>query len=155
MIADTVRRDFPSLEILHIADTTAAAVKAAGMTRVGLLGTRPTMSDGSWLKERLGAHGIEVVTPEREEDLRRCYDIICQELSFDVFTDESRAFFVEMATELVKSGAEGVVLGCTEIELLVKAEDAPGVTLFASAALHMEAAARVSLGLTSVAALEP
>ena len=91
----------PQLQVLHIADTTAAAIKAAGFAKVGLLGTKPTMEDGSWLKARLAAHGIEVVVPEHEAELRRCYDIICQELSLDVFTEPSRAFFVGLARALV------------------------------------------------------
>ena len=146
----------PQLQVLHIADTTAAAIKAAGLTRVGLLGTKPTMENGSWLQARLAAHGIEVVVPEREAELRRCYDIICQELSLEIFTEESRAFMVGLARALVaERGAQAVVLGCTEIELLVRADDAPGVVLFASAALHMEAAAKVQVGLLSSADLNP
>ena len=156
LVCDEVAVKHPQLQVLHIADTTAAAIKAAGFTRVGLLGTKPTMEDGSWLKARLAAHGIEVVVPEGEAELRRCYDIICQELSLDLFTEESRAFMVGLARALVaERGAQGVVLGCTEIELLVSAADAPGVVLFASAALHMEAAAKVQVGLLGAAELAP
>ena len=156
LICPAVSSTYPQLEVVHIADTTAAAIKAAGYTRVGLIGTQPTMQDGSWLKTRLSAHGVEVVVPQREADLRRCYDIICQELSFDILTDESRAFFVGLARALVaEQGVQGVVLGCTEIELLVEQKDAPDVTLFASAALHMEAAAKVQVGQLKVSELAP
>ena len=94
--------------------------------------------------------------PEGEAELRRCYDIICQELSLDLFTEESRAFMVGLARALVaERGAQGVVLGCTEIELLVSAADAPDVVLYASAALHMEAAAKVQVGLLGAAELAP
>ena len=156
LICPAVSSTYPQLEVVHIADTTAAAIKAAGYTRVGLIGTQPTMPDGSWLKTRLSAHGVEVVVPQREADLRRCYDIICQELSFDILTDESRAFFVGLARALVaEQGVQGVVLGCTEIELLVEQKDAPDVTLFASAALHMEAAAKVQVGQLKVSELAP
>ena len=94
--------------------------------------------------------------PQREAELRRCYDIICQELSFDILTEESRSFFVGLARALVtEQGAQGVVLGCTEIELLVEQKDAPDVTLFASAALHMEAAAKVQVGQLKASELAP
>jgi len=141
---DRVCEALPGLPVLHIADTTAMAIRSRGFTTVGLLGTEPTMQDGSWLKSRLGAHGIHVLVPSEAADLRRCYDIICQELSFNVLKDESRAFFCGLCRSLQAAGAQGVVLGCTEIELLVSQADVPEVPLFCSAELHVAAAARVA-----------
>lgn len=147
---DRVRESLPELPVLHIADTTATAIRERGLKTVGLLGTEPTMRDGSWLKQRLRSHGIKVITPEAALDCRRCYDIICQELSFNVFKDESREFFVGLCRNLKAAGASGVVLGCTEIELLLKAGDVPEVPLFCSAELHIGAAARVCAGQAKV-----
>eukprot|EP00441_Pelagodinium_beii_P014333 CAMPEP_0197654188 /NCGR_PEP_ID=MMETSP1338-20131121/38705_1 /TAXON_ID=43686 ORGANISM="Pelagodinium beii, Strain RCC1491" /NCGR_SAMPLE_ID=MMETSP1338 /ASSEMBLY_ACC=CAM_ASM_000754 /LENGTH=239 /DNA_ID=CAMNT_0043229587 /DNA_START=105 /DNA_END=821 /DNA_ORIENTATION=- len=139
---ERVRTRFPDLPVLHIADCTAAAARGKGP--VGLLGTEPTMRDGSWLKSRLAKHGVEVLVPSSDEDRQRCYKIICDELSFDIFTETSRAFFAELARRLFREGATGgVILGCTEIELLLRQSDVPDVPLFRSAELHIEAAAKV------------
>ena len=105
------------------------------------------MADGSWLKSRLSDHGIATIVPEDPGVLARCYEIIVNELSFNVLTEESRQYFIAVAREMVGRGAEGVILGCTEIELLVKERDAPDLVLFASAHLHMKAAAQVQCGL--------
>lgn len=152
---DIVRTRLPDLPVLHIVDCMAAAIK--GQRRVGLLGTEPTMRDGSWLKGRLAEHGVEVVVPRDASDQQRCYDIIVQELSFSVFKEDSRAFFVDLIRRLHRDqGAEGgVILGCTEIELLVRHGDVPDVPVFRSAELHIEAAARLQAGLTTMEELLP
>ncbi|CAE8609301.1 unnamed protein product [Polarella glacialis] len=149
---DLIRARIPKLPILHIADCVAAAAKGAGSLSLGLLGTEPTMRDGSWLKQRLAAHGVKVVTPSSADDQRRCYDIIKQELSFNIFREESRQFFVDLARKLYhEEGATGgVILGCTEIELLVRKVDADDVPFFRSAELHMDAAARVQAGIADL-----
>ena len=154
-VVPTVRSRLPSLPILHIADTTAAAAKLQGMSTVGLVGTEPTMRDGSWLKSRLEMHGLKVLTPTEPAILRRCYDIICQELSVDVFTDESRVFFVDLVQQLAGVGCEGVILGCTEIELLVPTETVTAVPLLRSAAEHIQAASRVLAGVATLEEFEP
>eukprot|EP00933_Yihiella_yeosuensis_P026616 TRINITY_DN20672_c0_g1_i2.p1 TRINITY_DN20672_c0_g1~~TRINITY_DN20672_c0_g1_i2.p1 ORF type:complete len:228 (+),score=51.09 TRINITY_DN20672_c0_g1_i2:185-868(+) len=148
---DVVRSRIPNLPILHIADCIAVAAKEAG-GKVGLLGTEPTMRDGSWLKQRLAQHGVEVVVPSKAADQQRCYDIIVQELSFNEFREESRAFFVDLARRLhQEEGATGgVILGCTEIELLVRKGDADDVPFFRSAELHMDAAAKVQAGMAAI-----
>lgn len=150
-----VREALPGFPVLHIADTTAQAIRSFGFTKVGLLGTEPTMRDGSWLKSRLAAHGIEVVVPSSEEDTRRCYDIICQELSYNRMEDSSRQFFAQLCRSMMVEGAQGVILGCTEIELLVKAKDVPDVPLFCSAELHIRAAAQVAAGQSRVEDFAP
>mmetsp|Transcript_136823 Transcript_136823/g.381405 ORF Transcript_136823/g.381405 Transcript_136823/m.381405 type:complete len:250 (+) Transcript_136823:61-810(+) len=151
---DRVREALPELPVLHIADTIATAIRGRGFSIVGLLGTEPTMRDGSWLKSRLRRHGVDVLVPAEAADCRRCYDIICQELSFNVLREESRAFFVSLCRSLQTAGAQGVVLGCTEIELLLKAADVPEVPLFCSAELHISAAAQVAAGSARVADFE-
>lgn len=152
---DLVRQRLPDLPVLHIADCTAAAAKGKGP--VGLLGTEPTMRDGSWLKSRLALHGVEVVVPPSEADRRRCYDIICQELSSNIFTDQSRSFFVELVRSLHRDhgAVGGVILGCTEIELLLQQSDVPEVMLYRSADLHIDAAARLQANAISLDELLP
>ena len=157
IVVDAVKLEFPWLPVLHIADTTARAVHGKQMRTVGLIGTEPTMADGSWLRRRLASHGLRVITPSSLDDCKRCYEIICQELSFGVMNASSRDFVVAVARGLLADGAEGVVLGCTELELLITPESCTegSIPFFRSAELHMEAAARVQVGLMSVADFEP
>jgi len=113
-----------SVPLLHIADTTAAAIRHDGLTRVGLLGTRFTMEE-PFLRDRLGGHGIEVVVPPsaaREEVHRVIYD----ELVHGRIEPVSRDRFRAIAAELLATGVEGVVAGCTEIELLLGPDDVAG-----------------------------
>ena len=139
---------------LHIADCTAKAIKDKGLKRVGLLGTEPTMRE-SYLKERLAMHGIETLVPDNDQDLSQIFQFIMHELGFGVFKPETLAFFKDQVAKLVAQGAEGVILGCTEIELLIKQEHCPGVPLFASAELHMDAAAKVVAGAAQLSSYAP
>ncbi|KNC83584.1 hypothetical protein SARC_04168 [Sphaeroforma arctica JP610] len=144
-----------NIPILHIADTSAHAIKQKGLRKVGLLGTKPTMQDGSWLKSRINTHGIEVVAPTKLADLIRCYDIICLELSANIFRDESAEFLLSLIQTLVtEEGCEGVILGCTELEILLTEEKVleakVSIPLFRSAALHIHAAANIAAGQKSV-----
>ena len=143
-----VRELHPSLPVLHIADTTAKAIKERGLTRIGLLGTEPTMRE-EYLKLQLRKHGLEIITPDEDADLKQIFQFIMDELGFGEFKESTRAFFVEQVHKLAARGAEGVVMGCTEIELLLRQQDTPQVPLFASAELHIEAAARVAAGLST------
>ncbi|WP_188940953.1 aspartate/glutamate racemase family protein [Nakamurella endophytica] len=132
-----------SVPLLHLADTTAAAVRAAGLTTVGLLATAFTMEQ-SFYRDRLAAHGLQVLVPEaddRAEVHRIIYDELCQ----GRFLPESRRTYQQVIDRLVAAGAQGVVLGCTEIELLIGAEDSP-VPVFATTRLHVEAGLAAALG---------
>lgn len=113
-----------SVPLLHIADTTAAAIRRDEVTRVGLLGTRFTMEQ-PFLIDRLTGHGIEVVVPPAaaRDDVHR---VIYDELVHGVVRDASRARFRAIAADLLAEGAEGVVAGCTEIELLLGPDDVAG-----------------------------
>ena len=135
---------FPKLRILHIADCCAHRLKDAGISNVGLIGTKPTMEE-KYLKSRLSRHGITTVVPEGASEQEAIYAIICQELSFNIFKDESRAKMVESILGLRAKGAEACILGCTEIELLVKQEHVSDVMLFPSAEIHIETAAKILL----------
>lgn len=150
-----VYRRFPQLSnhVIHIVDCTAAAIKQKGLTSVGLLGTTATMQLGFW-KEQLAKHGVETIVPDLPEQ-NRIYEIICQELSFNVFKDDSREFLHTQAKQLLQRGAQGVVLGCTELELLLKPSDCPDIQTFPSAQLHIETIAQVLAGKRSVCSLMP
>ncbi len=133
-----------SIPLVHIADVAAEAVRGTGVTRVGLLGTAFTMEQ-SFYRDRLARHGLEVVVPSAT-DRMVVHRIIYEELCMGVIREESREAHRAIIDRLVAAGAEGVVLGCTELELLVRADDAP-VPVFATTRLH--AAAAVDLALAS------
>ena len=130
---------------LHLGDTTAAAVRAAGVGRVGLLGTGFTMSQ-PFYADRLRGHGLDVVVPT-EPDQETVHRIIYEELCLGTFLDSSRQAYLEVVDRLVAAGCEGVILGCTEIELLLPMETYAGVPLFPTTRLHCEAAVEAALSL--------
>jgi aspartate racemase len=125
------------LPLLHIADATATAVTAAGLDTIGLLGTAFTMEQDFYVG-RLRDHGLTVVLPD-ERDRADVHRIIYDELVLGVVRDESRATYRAVIDRLVARGARGVILGCTEIELLVSQDDSP-VPVFPTTRLHAEAA---------------
>jgi aspartate racemase len=135
-VADAVE-EASGLEVLHIADATAAAVQAQGLTRVGLIATAFTMEDTFYV-DRLARHGLEVVVPDpagRAEVHRIIYD----ELVRDVVRPGSRERYRRVMEALVADGAEGMVLGCTEVGLLVGPDDTT-VPTFDTCRLHAAAA---------------
>ncbi|MFG3052323.1 aspartate/glutamate racemase family protein [Kitasatospora sp. NPDC048239] len=133
-----------SVPLLHLADATAAAVRTAGLRRVGLLGTAFTMEQ-DFHRGRLEASGLTVLTPDAD-GRALVHRVIYQELCLGVVREESRSEYRRVIGELVAAGAEGVILGCTEIELLVGAEDS-SVPLFPTARLHAEAAVEAALAV--------
>lgn len=141
-VADRVQAAV-GIPLLHLADVTAAAVIDAGVHRVALLGTRFTMRE-PFYRERLESHGLEVIVPP-EETQAILDGIIYDELVLGVVTDASRAVYREAIAGLIANGAEGVILGCTEIELLVRPEDS-AVPTFPTTALHAAAAVDFALG---------
>ena len=132
------------LPLLHIADPTAAAVKAAGITRVGLLGTAFTMEQDFYRGRLAERSGLEVLVPEAE-DRALVHRVIYDELVAGVVREESRAAYRDVMARLVARGAGGVILGCTEIMLLVRPEDCTAA-LFDTTALHAAAAVELALG---------
>lgn len=130
------------IPLLHIADATADALQAANVTKAGLLGTRYTM-EKPFLRERLEALGIEVLVPD-QNDRNQLHDIIFSELIRDVASESSRKKCDGIVERLKQRGAQGVVLGCTELELLVTS-DATSVAIFETALLHARAIARYAL----------
>ncbi|MFI5609013.1 aspartate/glutamate racemase family protein [Amycolatopsis sp. NPDC051903] len=148
LCTNTMHKVAPALQVavpfLHLGDTTAAAVRAAGVSRVGLLGTAFTMSQ-PFYRERLAAHGLSVVVPS-DVDRELVHRVIYDELVQGVVRLSSREAYRGVISRLVEAGAEGVIYGCTEIELLVDRSDSP-VPAFPTTRLHAEAAVDWALGL--------
>ena len=130
------------IPLLHIADPTGQAVAAAGLRKVGLLGTAFTMEQ-DFFKDRLGQFGFEVLVPE-PDDRALVHRIIYDELVAGQIHEASRAAYREVIARLVEAGAEGVILGCTEIMLLIGPQDS-AVPLFDTVQLHAEAAVRLAI----------
>jgi aspartate racemase len=141
LLADRIaaRIDIP---LLHIADATAGAVIAAGVRHVALLGTRYTMEQ-DFYRGRLESRRLEVSIPD-EPDRTRVHDVIYEELVRGVVDDDSRAEYLAIIDRLVAAGAEGVIAGCTEIELLVGPDDVD-VPYFPTTRLHAIAAVDLAL----------
>jgi aspartate racemase len=129
--------DAVDVPLLHIGDTTAAAVLATGVRRVWLLGTGFTMLQ-PYHADRLAAHGLDVLVPS-EQDQATVHRIIYDELCVGIVREDSRHAYRQVIGRLVGAGVEGVIYGCTEIELLVGAQDSP-VPVFPTTRLHVEAA---------------
>ena len=132
-----------ALPFLSIVDETAKQVQAAGVRKVGLLGVKQTMS-GTFYHDRLAACAIEVVTPGML-DQQILHDIIYAELVHNRITEESRAVFQRIIGDLADAGAEGVILGCTEIPLLIAPDDV-AVPVFNTTAIHCAAAIACAYG---------
>lgn len=128
-----------SIPFLHIVDPTGAAIREAGLRRVALLGTRPVM-EADYLKQRyVERFGLEILTPVEEE--RAMIDrVIFDELVRGECRPESKAAYLATVDRLSRSGAEGVILGCTEIFMLIGQADRPDLPMFDTTALHVEAA---------------
>lgn len=126
------------LPLLHIAEATAARIRAAGLTRVALLGTRFTMEQ-AFYRERIEAAGIEVLVPDATQR-DRVHRVIYDELCLGRIVDASREDYRAIIADLVGRGAQGAILGCTEIGMLVDQGDA-SVPLFDTTRIHAEAAA--------------
>ena len=131
-----------SVPVLHIADVTLEALRAQGLRRVALLGTRYTMEQ-DFYKRRLAEGGLEVLIPEAA-DRREINRVIFEELCRGVISPHSKAYFLRVLKDLKSAGAEGAILGCTEIGLLVGQEDTD-LPLFDTTLLHAKAAAERSL----------
>jgi aspartate racemase len=140
-VADRVQAAI-GIPLLHLADTTAAAVRAAGLTDVGLLATAFTMEQ-DFYRDRLADQGLRVLLPDAD-DRADVHRIIYDELCRGVIRDESRQLYRKVIDRLVGAGAQGVILGCTEIELLIGPADSP-VPVFPTTRLHVDAALAASL----------
>ncbi|SFI12838.1 aspartate racemase [Collimonas sp. OK307] len=131
------------IPLLHIADPTADEIKKAGLSAIGLLGTRFTMEQ-TFYKDRLrDQHGLQILTP-KQEDRELVHRIIYEELCLGKVNETSRADYRRVIAGLIAQGAQAIILGCTEISLLIGAEDSP-VPLFDTTAIHARSAAELAL----------
>lgn len=131
------------IPLLHIADATAERIRAAGLTKIGLLGTRFTMEQDFYKSRLIEKFDLEVLIPDEvEREVVHC--IIYDELCLGIIKDESREAYQHIMARLVERGAQGIILGCTEIELLVHDEDS-SVPLFPTTRIHAEAAVEAAL----------
>jgi aspartate racemase len=130
------------IPFVHIADTTAHAVRAAGLDTVGLLATGYTMEQDFYVGRLRDVHGLQVLVPG-EADRRIVHDVIYDELCVGVVRDESREQYRRIMRELAARGAQGILLGCTEVDLLVGPADAP-VPVFDTTRLHAQRAVELA-----------
>jgi len=141
-VADGVAASM-TVPLLHIADPTAEAVLAAAMNTVALLGTRFTMEEEFYRKRLEDRYGLRVLIPDAVQR-RMVHDVIYSELCLGRIREPSRQAYVRIIDDLVERGAQGVILGCTEIGLLVRADGCP-VPVFDTARIHAEAAVVAAL----------
>lgn len=141
-VADEVQEHI-RVPLLHIADATAETIKAHGLKKIGLLGTRFTMEEDFYTGRLVERHGLEVVIPT-EEEREIVHRIIYDELCMGEIRESSREQYVSIMEHLIENGAEGIVLGCTEIGLLVGDEDCR-VPLFDTTEIHAVAAVEHAL----------
>lgn len=132
-----------SIPILHIADATADALIQAGISKVALLGTKYTMTQ-DFYKEKFIARGISVLIPN-EADIELINQVIYDELCLGILSDASRKQYQRIIKQMKAKGAEGVILGCTEIGLLIHQEDS-ALPVFDTTQIHAERAALLSIG---------
>lgn len=149
LCTNTMHKVAPAIEeavaipLFHIADPTAQEIKQAGLERIGLLGTRFTMEQAFYKDRLTSRHGLQVLTPPAA-DRDIVHRIIYEELCLGQIVDASRQQYRRIMADLVAQGAQAIILGCTEISLLVAAEDA-SVPLFDTTGLHARKAAEWAL----------
>ena len=131
------------IPVLHIADATGEKIREYGLSTVGLLGTEYTMEEDFYKNRIKDKFGIKVIVPD-ENDREYINSVIFDELCAEIISDDSRERFIEIIRRLREQGAKGIILGCTEIPLLVKQDDVD-IPLFDTLTIHAEAAVRYSL----------
>ncbi len=137
LVFDQVARNV-GVPMIHIVDATAQAIKKAGLEKVALLGTTFTMTQPFYKEKLKEQYGIETLVP-KEEQMTEIMRVIEEELTFNILKEESRQYFVNVIKELQRQGAQGVILGCTEIPMLIKQKDSP-IPVFDTTYLHAVAA---------------
>ncbi len=131
-----------NIPVIHIADAAGTAIKEKGLKKVALLGTKYTMQL-AFYRDKLATYGITVIIPA-EEDIEFINHTIYEEFGKGIFLPERKQRYLEIISSLIKQAAEGIVLGCTEIPILIKQEDCT-VPVFDTAHIHAEAAVRFAL----------
>ena len=143
IVADTVQAQI-SIPIIHIVHETGKKVKEANIKKIGLLGTKDTMEKPLYKDILKNSYGIDMVTPPEDKRII-VNDIIYNELVFGIINQASKKHYIDIIADLIKQGAEGIILGCTEIPLLIKQEDVT-VPIFDTTMIHALAAVNFMLG---------
>jgi len=134
------------IPLIHIGDATAKEIQNKGLKKIGLLGTKPTM-ELDFYKTKLKEYGIENLIPE-EDDRSYIHDTIFHEFSREIFTNEAKKRYLDIVTGLEKRGAEGVILGCTEIPMLIQQNDC-SIPVFDTMYIHSKAAVEFANGMNN------
>ncbi|MBO9585481.1 MAG: aspartate/glutamate racemase family protein [Flavobacterium sp.] len=137
LIADRLQKAI-NVPLIHIAEETAIEIQKKEIKKVGLLGTRFTMEQ-DFFKNKLAEKGIEAIIPESEEVKDFVQYTIFEELGRGIASEETKKRYLEIANDLIKNGAEGIILGCTEIPMLIKEGDL-SVPIFDTTLIHTKAA---------------
>jgi aspartate racemase len=149
LCANTIHQFAPQIQndvnlpLIHIGEETAKVIVSNKMKKVGLLGTKYTM-EMDFYRSKLNEQGITAITPDKIERIF-IHDIIMNELLINVFNSESKKLFLEIIDQLKNQGSEGIILGCTEIPLLIKQKDT-SLPLFNTTEIHARAAVEFALG---------
>ena len=141
-IADQLEQNI-QLPVIHIATATANIIKACGYKKVGLLGTKFVMEQ-AFFRDKFTAQGIEVIIPDEKQRDHIHYTIF-EELGRSLFKPETKKFYLDVMHKLAEQGAEGIIMGCTEIPLLISPEDID-LPLFDTTQIHSAAAVEFALG---------
>ncbi|UWY26515.1 aspartate/glutamate racemase family protein [Flavobacterium sp. TR2] len=142
LIADRLQQAI-EIPLIHIAEETAVEIEKKQLKKVGLLGTKFTM-ELDFFKDKLAEKGIEAIIPASEDVKDFIHYTIFEELGRGIATEETKKRYLEIANELIKNGAEGIILGCTEIPLVIKEGDL-NVPIFDTTLIHTQAAINFQL----------
>jgi len=142
LIADKLEENI-QIPVIYIASATANAIKQKGITKVGMLGTRFTMEQ-DFFRNKLTDNGIEMIIPD-DEDRAHIHYTIFEEFGRGIFKPETRNYYLAVMQKLIEKGAEGIILGCTEIPMLISNDDT-NIPMFDTTAIHAKAAVAFALG---------
>lgn len=141
-------KDAISIPFIDIFETVSKEIKSQKKSKMGMLGTYPVMTN-KFYQDAYGEYGIELLSPS-ELEMKEIDRILFDELTNQVFLNSSKEYFINVIQSLVKNGAEGIILGCTEIKLLISQADINIVKLFDTTELHCELAAKICVGETKL-----
>jgi aspartate racemase len=141
-IADEIQ-DNIKIPILSIVDATAEEILKKGLSKVGLIGTKYTMEENFYKQRLKEKFNIETIVPETNER-KIIHDIIIDELTYEIIKQSSRDKYIKIINDLISKGAEGIILGCTEIPLLIKENDVDTI-IFDTTSIHAKAAVEYAL----------
>jgi len=142
LIADRLEQNV-QLPVIHIATETAKAIENAGIKKIGLLGTKFTM-ERNFFRDKLTENGIEILIPD-DAGREHIHYTIFEEFGRGIFSAETKSYYLDIINKLVQNGAEGIILGCTEIPMLIGNDDVE-IPLFDTTAIHAKAAVEFALG---------